>query len=91
MPTPKKANVQVDSQLESQTSSQIHIEQKSELEMDPNHRNKLKMMEGVYNPLDESEAKIRASMSDNTNYDLQEDSGTNVFQNSKKNFDKIFN
>jgi len=38
--------------------------------MDPNHRNKLKMMEGVYNPLDETEAKIRAGMSDNTNYDL---------------------
>jgi hypothetical protein len=32
--------------------------------MDPSHRNKLKMMEGVYNPLDETEAKIRAGMSE---------------------------
>lgn len=51
----------------------------------------MKQLEGVFNPLDETEDKIRASMDHSGNYDLYPDSGTNVLENSKRNFEKIFN
>jgi len=88
---PKHLNVQTDSQLESSSGSNIRLEQKAEVEVDPSHRNKVKHMMGVFNPLDETEERIRASMDAHDNYDLQPEMGTSLFASTHKNFETIYN
>lgn len=88
---PKKLNVQTDSQLESTSGSTIHLEQKAEVEVDPSHRNKVKHMMGIENPIDQMEERIRASMSQHDSYDLQPDSGTNLYASTHSNFETIYN
>ena len=62
-----------------------------EVEGDPITRNRIKMMAGVHNPLDETEERIMSTMDPYKNTDVQADSGTSIFQSSKKNFEKIYN
>lgn len=88
---PKKQNIQTDAQIETGNGIAIQLEQKTELEVDPNHRNKVIMMEGVSNPLDETEARIKASMDTEDKTDLTEGLPTNLFQSTHKNFDVIYN
>ena len=77
--------------MEASSGATIQLESKSELEVDPNHRNKVIMMQGVMNPLDETEAKIRATMDTEDKTDLQQEIGTNLFSSTHQNFDKIYN
>jgi hypothetical protein len=77
--------------MEASSGATIQLESKSELEVDPNHRNKVIMMQGVMNPLDETEAKIRATMDTEDKTDLQPELGTNLFSSTHQNFDKIYN
>ena len=48
-------------------------------------------MMGVYNPLDETEERIRSTMDQSNNLDLQPELGMDLFASTHKNFDKIYN
>jgi len=62
-----------------------------QLEGNADHRNKMKMMEGIDNPIDRTETNIRAGMKNiDSHIDLVSDMGIDINASSHNNFENIF-